>query len=146
MTIAWALLSVAWLGLLVVTAAAPDLQNRGALFSLLLPIALISVGSLAVAVIQAYRFAVWIEGTTLTVRQWHGEKRWDLPSTAVVARRSRLVVCLALRDEVSGRRMRLRLRRNRLQNVSALAEAIIAARPGDAGASQAAGALIHQAR
>lgn len=146
MTIVWVLVCVMWLALLVATAAAPHLQDRGALFSLLLVIALISIVSLAVLLAQVYRFAVWIDGTTLTIRQWNGEKRWYLPSSVVVVQRSPGAVRLTLQDDASRRRTQLRIRESRLQNMSALAGAIIAARPGDMRASQAAEVLMREAR
>lgn len=142
MTMVWALLCAGWFALLIATAAAPELQDRGALFSLFVAIGLFTVTFLALPLAQVCRFAVWIEGTTIVVRQWNGEKRWNLASTAVVVRRSPLMVRLTLQDGMSGRRMRLRLRETRLQNVNALAGVIIAARPGDPAASRAAEALL----
>lgn len=145
-TLAWLVLLSLWAALLVGTATATRLADRGGLFSLLLVIALATAIPLTIAMIETNRFAAWLEGRTLVIRHWNGIKRWDLPSATVTAEASEGTVRLTVRDEASGRRARLRLRTSELRHAKALARAIAAGRPGDSEARQAAEVLTQGVR
>jgi hypothetical protein len=67
----------------------------------------IGAGSMTVTMVEALRFAVWLEGTTLVARHALGAARCDLARSGVNLGTFRGLPRLLARDGVTGRRVRL---------------------------------------
>lgn len=140
-TVAWIVIVGGWCALLILAASATNAPGAGALVFMELLFAVVTSLFLTFLLVEMYSYAVWLEGTVLAVRHSYGTRRWDLSSAAVEVRASPGQARLIVRDPGSGRRTQMKLRRPQLRYASALAGAIMAGRPGDPSAYQAAAAL-----
>jgi hypothetical protein len=144
-TACWAIVASGWGWLL-----SRDLSSRTHPVSVVLDMVLLGVGGaamLAFGVLEAFRFAAWLEGTTLVARHALWTVRCDLARSAVSLGTSRGLPLLRARDEVTGRRVRLVLAHTRGRTLYAppklfaLADAIVAGRHQDPRACQVAAAV-----
>lgn len=142
-TTGWVILLAGWVFMLIIFWRANVL---GAFFSFtFLPV---FVGFLAVTVqmLEMWIYEVRLEGKVLVVRHWSGTKKWNLSSSSVTVRASSGRVRLTVGAKGSGRRTRIRIVPPYLRYLGALADAIVAAHPGDPAARQTAETLTRMAR
>lgn len=145
-TAAWLVCVVGWCAVLILAASVMDVPGASALFFIELVFAVLTSIPLTIILVEAYSFGAWVEGTEVVVRHCYGVRRWDLSSATVAVQSTPGKAWIAVRDEKSGRRVRLRLRGPGLRHAGALAEVIAATRPGDPAARQAAEALARAVR
>jgi hypothetical protein len=139
--IGWIVVVGAWVALLVATAGA---KNVGSSVVIIVAFfAVITSLPLTFGVLEALRFAAWLDGTTLVVRHGSGTRRCDLGRSAVgLSRGGRQ---LTARDAATRQRVRLPLARLHPRALSALADSILGGGRRDTDAQRVAAALRAQA-
>jgi len=145
-TALWAVLTAAWAAFLRLELTSPQ-PASGLMLGVAIIIGLGVIVPVTVAMLEALRFAAWLEGTMLVVRHLAGAGRCDLARSTITLATSRGLPQLRARDPVTGRRVRLVLGNPRSRTVVAphkllaVADAITAGGRVDPGAAQVAAAL-----
>jgi hypothetical protein len=145
LTVCWAVTTSAWAALLSLDISSPPHTPAVAFALALLGVG--AVGPMTIGSIEAFRFAAWLEGTTLVVQHALWVARCDLARSQVRLGRWGGLPLLRARDGVTGRRVWLVLGHSRgravfePQKLIAVADAIVAGRHADPRACQAAAAV-----
>jgi hypothetical protein len=144
-TVCWAASVSAWAKLLPLDFSPPPPPVWLVLDQVLLGVG--NTGVMTFLVVEVFRFAAWLEGTTLVVRHAWWTARCDLARSRIRLGRWGGLPLLRVRDGVTGRRIWLVLGHSRGRAVfappklHAVADAIVAGRHYDPQACQAAAAV-----